>query len=488
MSEERKLSSQSLALGGFAFQAAWVFVVFWKPLQSSWGIAEGTDLAGMVLSFTNGTVLCVAYLLYGLFWKRIQACTESLSWILAAGFLMTAGSLAQALAPLPAAGRVVISAITYASSAFLLISWLRVFSGYDSDTVLKTIPSIIAAIALVCVLVSALIPYSRTLLLIALPVLSLGLLALERRHAVPAPESQRPLRPNRLLRVCLFTLLVSFMVGGLCGYGRYIDKSVEASHFYLYFLFMIAGILLILAITTFYRDYLVTPKSVQEFPSFIAPALVVGFASAWLGLLFHVDMNLFGNAFGRCCLELALVVMFCIVAQHYKSSAVQVFSFGQATFLVGGLPGTYSLLKLLGLEDIPLGNIGVIILLLACTSLLVFGLVFVIINRDFMNIVNSSPDTEPEEPATAEDPAASAAAAVGALTQRYGLSDREREVLEEFARGRSMKRIAEDLCVSVGTVNTYLRRIYQKMDIHSRQELLDRFDEAREQCRQGTTL
>jgi DNA-binding CsgD family transcriptional regulator/uncharacterized membrane protein len=56
---------------------------------------------------------------------------------------------------------------------------------------------------------------------------------------------------------------------------------------------------------------------------------------------------------------------------------------------------------------------------------------------------------------------------------RYGLSQRELEVLYLFAQGRSASWIAENLVISKNTVRTHLRAIYSKLDIHSRQDLLD---------------
>ena len=55
----------------------------------------------------------------------------------------------------------------------------------------------------------------------------------------------------------------------------------------------------------------------------------------------------------------------------------------------------------------------------------------------------------------------------------YGLSARELEVLDLFAQGRSANWIAENLTISKNTVRTHLRAIYSKLDVHSRQELLD---------------
>jgi DNA-binding NarL/FixJ family response regulator len=48
------------------------------------------------------------------------------------------------------------------------------------------------------------------------------------------------------------------------------------------------------------------------------------------------------------------------------------------------------------------------------------------------------------------------------------LSPREREVIELLARGYLYKEIAEKLAISVPTVNTYIRRIYEKLHVRSR--------------------
>jgi DNA-binding NarL/FixJ family response regulator len=51
---------------------------------------------------------------------------------------------------------------------------------------------------------------------------------------------------------------------------------------------------------------------------------------------------------------------------------------------------------------------------------------------------------------------------------RYGLAPRELEVLSGLIAGKTVKEIASDLGVSYHTVDTYLRRIYEKMDVQSR--------------------
>lgn len=59
------------------------------------------------------------------------------------------------------------------------------------------------------------------------------------------------------------------------------------------------------------------------------------------------------------------------------------------------------------------------------------------------------------------------------VREAYGLSARETEVAELIARGNSVARIAEMLVVSENTIRTHSKRIYSKLDVHKRQELID---------------
>lgn len=59
------------------------------------------------------------------------------------------------------------------------------------------------------------------------------------------------------------------------------------------------------------------------------------------------------------------------------------------------------------------------------------------------------------------------------------LTEREAEVAELLAAGNSQKRIAEDLQVSIGTVQSHVKNIYRKLDVHSRQEFIDELNGGR---------
>ncbi len=60
-----------------------------------------------------------------------------------------------------------------------------------------------------------------------------------------------------------------------------------------------------------------------------------------------------------------------------------------------------------------------------------------------------------------------------AIAARYNLTKREAEVLGMLARGRNRAYIEEALVVSRNTVNSHVKHIYAKLDIHSHQELID---------------
>ena len=59
------------------------------------------------------------------------------------------------------------------------------------------------------------------------------------------------------------------------------------------------------------------------------------------------------------------------------------------------------------------------------------------------------------------------------LAQKHALSKRESEILPLALKGRTSERIAEQFVISKSTVDTHLRRIYTKCNVHSRQELID---------------
>lgn len=59
------------------------------------------------------------------------------------------------------------------------------------------------------------------------------------------------------------------------------------------------------------------------------------------------------------------------------------------------------------------------------------------------------------------------------LSEKYGLSQRESEILVYLARGHNTNHIMEKLFISKSTVNTHRYHIYKKLGMTSQQELID---------------
>jgi len=55
------------------------------------------------------------------------------------------------------------------------------------------------------------------------------------------------------------------------------------------------------------------------------------------------------------------------------------------------------------------------------------------------------------------------------------LAPREREVLHLLSTGRPYKQIAAELELSMGTIRTYVRRLYGKMEVNCRTEAVVKY-------------
>ncbi len=76
------------------------------------------------------------------------------------------------------------------------------------------------------------------------------------------------------------------------------------------------------------------------------------------------------------------------------------------------------------------------------------------------------------EAALTPDSAVAASAAVS--TDDESLTPREQQVLELLVEGFSYKEIAQRLAISISTVGTYVQRIYEKLHVSSRREIMAR--------------
>ena len=65
------------------------------------------------------------------------------------------------------------------------------------------------------------------------------------------------------------------------------------------------------------------------------------------------------------------------------------------------------------------------------------------------------------------------------LATKHDLSSREKEVIALYAQGRNRAFISSELFISENTVRDHIKSTYKKMKIHSKQELIDRIQDAK---------
>lgn len=91
----------------------------------------------------------------------------------------------------------------------------------------------------------------------------------------------------------------------------------------------------------------------------------------------------------------------------------------------------------------------------------------------------SDESTEREPGQAAPDDDTTLETNLASLGKRYYLTEREQEVVRFLAQGRSRIAIAQKLYISENTVRTYVKSVYAKLDIHSKQELIDHLEDQR---------
>lgn len=63
-----------------------------------------------------------------------------------------------------------------------------------------------------------------------------------------------------------------------------------------------------------------------------------------------------------------------------------------------------------------------------------------------------------------------------AIADEAGLAPREREVLDFLVAGLAYKEIATELDIGISTVSTYVQRIYEKLHVRTRREVIARYN------------
>ncbi len=186
--------------------------------------------------------------------------------------------------------------------------------------------------------------------------------------------------------------------------------------------------------------------------------------------------------------EDATVMVLVSVARYSTASPLGVLAWGRVVFRLGPwLLVSLAELLLGGLAGVPSQTV----LGIACAAeivLLAVAGMWLLSGRNINAFLwgrgaaegnrsaGASPLPGPDGAPSEQEPSAEAALVIPPrcrwLASSYNLTERETDVLALLLDGRSVPYIQETLHVSANTAKTHIRHIYQKLDVHNRQDLI----------------
>ena len=396
------------------------------------------------------------------------------------------------------------AALIGVGSAGYLMSWQRVFASLDSArgnlALIKGTGFSALLYFFLCFIPTALTAYLIPLVLVPLAGLCLWIAA----HATDAQQPMFDDVPREHAVVYKNALCESFLPAlsvGALGFCSGAIRFIAVTHQELLStinIFSMSALLAVVAV--FYgawrrRTIHVDLMSVFRvlFPIAATCLIVLPFAGG--------EFTTVGSGVTYACFMLACVLMMMHCGQISRDSGINpvfIFAFyGTITyFMCGYLVGYASgSAAALGVEQLSF------MALVALYVMLLIALVGRKVGKlhtnrlEFLMLTPKAPQKETSaeiavtQAVRSRDVAAPAGAATGPqladrvskrckrLSELYGLSSREAEVMELLVRGYSGPAIAEMLFISENTMRTHSKRIYAKLDIHKKQELLVLIDQ-----------
>ncbi|OUO91455.1 hypothetical protein B5F40_03180 [Gordonibacter sp. An230] len=455
-------------LCGVGFFTVWLFIAYYKPLL--YDLPTSQYVLTSPASYVSGVVAVV--LLLALVFAHLPLQTllsgrRVFSLYMVCMTLVAIGATAaESALPLDSGGGLVVRIALRLASTGLLLGWFSVFSQVCTSDFLKALPFVLAFTFLLSAIAASFVPQHRWALLALLAAFNcLATIAAHGKLLTGVPSSPRASR-SALAKALASIFAISLFVGILCGLSRFVDPEEKVLSLYNLFALMLSLILVALAIAIGMHEK--TRKGVLGWsqPLVLSPLAILALAAAVIALT-PASATVAANAYCRSSIEIAMLVCSLVVSRELGSHPVMLFLLGQASLLVGNILGVPIAVAL---SDAHVENalvFGTAVLIAACESVFVFVLVFLSARRNPPSD-SSSTDIVAAEPFQES--------VILRYSQKLGLSSQEAKVLALTLHGRNRQRIAEEMYLSPGTVSSYLRRVYDKAGVRTRQELIDHYE------------
>lgn len=465
----RPTKSQWFCLGGFACYWTWAFCAV---LTNALGMREGA--AGVVDVWLISTVFHIATLLcLGALSSKVGCYgNNSLSLALAgAPSACLAGLLLVFCADTFGVDRLILTALGAAISGvgtgLMVALWAELFvascKGYEMVVLLF---AGVTASALLDLVLSWMPVATLTVLLVMLPIVSIACICLGVRDcpqfAFAGDKSAKGVVSWRFLVFCL----VFPIPLGLFRTWFHAGQTTLASWSPIFSVSVVALVVIGALDAVLFRS-----KRFSVAEKLIMPATVAG-----LFFLVALDARalLAGGIFVFTAQQIMSVVLYARfgqIASREEVSPVKTFALGISATDCGFIVG-----------------IAVAHLMPPAASgqglYLILGVVYLVVISAFLNAGGLLPRKEPASTAMEAQISLQRSGNMAAdVALSHGLTPRESEIFAYLLRGKSVPAIAAEVLLSVNTVRTHIAHIYQKFDVHSRDELVTAVDEEWEKAR-----
>ena len=289
-------------------------------------------------------------------------------------------------------------------------------------------------------------------------------------NAVEAPRSDAPARLSSFTKV---SLVGSFAFSFLFGTMMQIDALMASEQFITSPEVQIGIIAISLAVLL----YAIKAKPSSSVVVMIIVPIVL--ATVLMGRSLVTDQSFFTSGFPAVLFNffgLFVWVVFAWEGHRSPLGGFVIYALGLGTMRLGLLGGRGLAMALSSAGPLSpavasaLSTVSLWILFIGCLAIGLY-----VLKQQRTEQLLASPNAAASGAATEhlEDASDLFAARLAAVAEPAGLTSREQEILGLYAQGRSAVYIAEKLVLSNYTVKTHIRRAYAKLDVHSRQDLLD---------------
>lgn len=460
--QNNKLLQLALPALGLGAYWTWVNLSTSNTAASPWLVESVLPLRVVVPSFAYILTMALLLIFHRCLPEKNRPTQIAVATAIA-GFGSIVSSVASGILP-------PISPLARAASsigtAFLVVAWGEHISMKGAKDASLIATGSFFASGILYLLLS--IPELNALLLFILPVLPLacGALLLVSIQANRETEAQS-VAANSLPAATLLALVSLVVCVFLNEVIRIVSTPLIADRFTLVGQLTQIGCLLTATVGIIATMLSKKPLGFDAVLRALLPLMIAGFLSFIVvgsddGIVFVI----LGS--GYWCLQILIFITLCSVVHSLKADAIPSFAFVYGSMQVGIL-----LAKPVGmLVSEMLRSTGANL-----SYIVAFAVIAVVVIAMFPLHGKSVTDAQAAALESAlSKPGTSEADRLASLASAYGLSPRETDVFMLLARGRSLPFIQQELHIATGTAQTHVRHIYGKMDVHTRQEFLDRIE------------